>query len=204
MTSCARWKPPSGPGRDPWRHSTPRTGARRPARTGPHGELVPLAEQDRSRWERELLPEEAELITATLPGGAADLYQVEAAIVAVHRQARTRTPGRHRLAADPRPLRPAAARRCQPDGRPQPGGGGRDGPRPGRRTRPAREPGSRPPADPPPPPPHRPCPPARTPRRRPRRCFRHLPGGRRPHRQCPGTPGTSRSGPSGWPGRCEA
>jgi RNA polymerase sigma factor (sigma-70 family) len=40
--------------------------ARRPARTGPHGELIPMAEQDRSRWNAALIAEGVELITGAL------------------------------------------------------------------------------------------------------------------------------------------
>ncbi|GHF51761.1 RNA polymerase sigma24 factor [Kitasatospora xanthocidica] len=65
------------------------TDARRPARTGPYGELVPLEEQDRGRWDREPLGEGLELIAATLPGGQPGPYQVQAAIAAVHSEAPT-------------------------------------------------------------------------------------------------------------------
>jgi RNA polymerase sigma factor (sigma-70 family) len=60
------------------------TDARRPARTGPLGELVPMAEQDRSLWIPELIREGVELITATLPRGPVGPYQLQAAIAAVH------------------------------------------------------------------------------------------------------------------------
>ncbi|GAA3133926.1 RNA polymerase sigma factor (sigma-70 family) [Kribbella aluminosa] len=60
------------------------TDARRPARTGPLGELVPMAEQDRSRWIPELIREGVDLITATLPHGPVGPYQLQAAIAAVH------------------------------------------------------------------------------------------------------------------------
>ncbi|MGZ0152537.1 RNA polymerase sigma factor [Kribbella sp. WER1] len=60
------------------------TDARRPARTGPLGELVPMAEQDRSRWIPELIREGVDLITATLPRGPVGPYQLQAAIAAVH------------------------------------------------------------------------------------------------------------------------
>jgi len=64
------------------------TDARRPARTTPDGALVPLAEQDRDRWDRESVQEGVELITRTLarhpPLGP---YQVQAAIAAVHTEA---------------------------------------------------------------------------------------------------------------------
>jgi RNA polymerase sigma factor (sigma-70 family) len=63
--------------------------ARRPARTGPGGELVPLAEQDRSRWDRRLIAEGVALVSAALPKGAVGEYQVQAAIAAVHDEAKT-------------------------------------------------------------------------------------------------------------------
>ncbi|WP_344446541.1 RNA polymerase sigma factor [Kitasatospora nipponensis] len=63
------------------------TDARRPARTGPHGELVPLAEQDRDRWDRRLLDEGTALISRTLPLGRVGPYQLQAAIAAVHDEA---------------------------------------------------------------------------------------------------------------------
>jgi len=63
--------------------------ARRPARTGPRGELVPLAEQDRSRWDRALIAEGVALVSAALPKGAVGEYQLQAAIAAVHDEAET-------------------------------------------------------------------------------------------------------------------
>jgi RNA polymerase sigma factor (sigma-70 family) len=63
--------------------------ARRPARTGPGGELVPLAEQDRSRWDRALVAEGVALLSAALPKGAVGEYQLQAAIAAVHDEAPT-------------------------------------------------------------------------------------------------------------------
>ena len=65
------------------------TEARRPARTGPHGELVPLAEQDRSRWDQELIADGVELLTTALPSGAVGEYQLQAAIAAIHDEAPT-------------------------------------------------------------------------------------------------------------------
>ena len=65
------------------------TDARRPARTGPSGELVPLAEQDRTKWDRFLIDEGVALITAALPRGPVGAYQVQAAIAAVHDEAAT-------------------------------------------------------------------------------------------------------------------
>ncbi len=63
------------------------TDARGPARTGPSGELIPLAEQDRSRWRRDLITEGVALITAALRRSQMGEYQVQAAIAAVHDQA---------------------------------------------------------------------------------------------------------------------
>lgn len=63
------------------------TDARRPARTGADGELVPLAEQDRTRWDRALIGEGVSLITECLRRGQIGEYQVQAAIAAVHDQA---------------------------------------------------------------------------------------------------------------------
>ncbi|MER8185036.1 sigma-70 family RNA polymerase sigma factor [Kitasatospora sp. NPDC094015] len=65
------------------------THARSPARTGPGGELVPLAEQDRGRWDAGAVAEGIALITATLPRGPVGPYQVQAAIAAVHDEAGT-------------------------------------------------------------------------------------------------------------------
>ncbi|MEE6311192.1 sigma-70 family RNA polymerase sigma factor [Plantactinospora veratri] len=63
------------------------TDARRPARTGPGGSLVPLAEQDRSRWNREYVDEGIALVTRTLSRAPLGPYQVQAAIAAVHAEA---------------------------------------------------------------------------------------------------------------------
>jgi predicted RNA polymerase sigma factor len=61
--------------------------ARRPARTGPGGELIPLAEQDRSRWDQALIAEGMALITGALAQGSVGEYQVQAAIAALHDEA---------------------------------------------------------------------------------------------------------------------
>ena len=61
--------------------------ARRPARTGPRGELIPLAEQDRSLWDREAIAEGVALITETLAKDAIGPYQLQAAIAAIHDEA---------------------------------------------------------------------------------------------------------------------
>ncbi|MDG9712271.1 RNA polymerase sigma factor [Streptomyces sp. DH10] len=63
------------------------TDARRPARIGPGGDLVPLAEQDRGRWDRRLIAEGIDLISKTLPRGQTGPYQLQAAIAAVHDEA---------------------------------------------------------------------------------------------------------------------
>ncbi len=60
------------------------TDARRSARTGPEGELIPLAQQDRRLWNREAIAEGVELVTATLSRGSIGPYQLQAAIAAVH------------------------------------------------------------------------------------------------------------------------
>lgn len=64
------------------------TDARRAARTGPHGELIPLTEQDRSRWDRAQISEGLRLVTATMPAGLTGPYQIQAAIAGLHAQAR--------------------------------------------------------------------------------------------------------------------
>ncbi|NEA35262.1 sigma-70 family RNA polymerase sigma factor [Streptomyces sp. SID13031] len=63
------------------------TDARRPARTGEGGELIPMAEQDRSLWLRASIDEGVELITGALPRGPVGAYQLQAAIAAVHDEA---------------------------------------------------------------------------------------------------------------------
>lgn len=63
------------------------TDARRLARTGPRGELIPLAQQDRSLWDRQQIAEGVSLLSATLPKGAVGPYQLQAAIAAVHDEA---------------------------------------------------------------------------------------------------------------------
>jgi len=63
------------------------TDARRPARTGPDGSLIPLAEQDRSRWHRAAIDEGTALVTDALTWGPPGPYQLQAAIAAVHDEA---------------------------------------------------------------------------------------------------------------------
>ncbi|WP_433382411.1 RNA polymerase sigma factor [Streptosporangium sp. CA-115845] len=64
------------------------TDARRPARIGVDGELVPLAEQDRGRWRRVMIDEGIALLTDALPRKRPGPYQLQAAIAAVHSEAR--------------------------------------------------------------------------------------------------------------------
>jgi RNA polymerase sigma factor (sigma-70 family) len=63
------------------------TDARRPARAGPDGSLIPMAEQDRSVWNAEFIAEGIELITEALPRGPTGPYQLQAAIAAIHDEA---------------------------------------------------------------------------------------------------------------------
>jgi RNA polymerase sigma factor (sigma-70 family) len=63
------------------------TDARRDARTDDDGGLIPLAEQDRSRWNAAAISEGVALITETLPKGSVGPYQIQAAIAAVHDEA---------------------------------------------------------------------------------------------------------------------
>ncbi|MFJ7217911.1 RNA polymerase sigma factor [Amycolatopsis sp. NPDC098790] len=65
------------------------TDARRGARTAPDGSLVPLSEQDRTRWDAEAIAEGVALVTETLPRGPIGPYQLQAAIAAVHDEAPT-------------------------------------------------------------------------------------------------------------------
>ncbi|WP_392667774.1 RNA polymerase sigma factor [Streptomyces sp. LN785] len=61
--------------------------SRRPARIGAHGELVPLAEQDRGRWDRALVAEGQSLVRQCLRRDRPGPYQIQAAINAVHSDA---------------------------------------------------------------------------------------------------------------------
>ncbi|HEV2663679.1 MAG TPA: sigma-70 family RNA polymerase sigma factor, partial [Blastocatellia bacterium] len=63
------------------------TDARRLARTGAGGELIPLAQQDRALWDKRHIEEGVALISATLPRGSVGPYQLQAAIAAVHDEA---------------------------------------------------------------------------------------------------------------------
>ena len=63
------------------------TDARRPARTSAEDTLVPLAEQDRSKWNADAIAEGVALITDTLATAPIGPYQLQAAIAAVHDEA---------------------------------------------------------------------------------------------------------------------
>src|SRR5262249_52094476 len=63
------------------------TDARRAARTGPSGELIPLDEQDRSAWDRSAIAEGVALVTSALSRGAVGPYQLQAAVAALHDEA---------------------------------------------------------------------------------------------------------------------
>jgi RNA polymerase sigma factor (sigma-70 family) len=63
------------------------TNARRAARTGPHEELIPLDKQDRSLWDRVEITEGTGLLALALAKGVVGLYQLQAAIAAVHDEA---------------------------------------------------------------------------------------------------------------------
>jgi len=65
------------------------TDARRAARSGPHGEVIPLDKQDRGLWDRNLIAEGVALVSAALTKGSVGPYQVQAAIAAVHDEADT-------------------------------------------------------------------------------------------------------------------
>ena len=63
------------------------TDARRAARTGLHGELIPLDEQDRTLWDREEIAEGVALVEGAMSAGQVGPYQVQAAIAALHDEA---------------------------------------------------------------------------------------------------------------------
>jgi RNA polymerase sigma factor (sigma-70 family) len=67
------------------------TDARRPARTTANGELVPIAEQDRTLWDAGSIAEGVSLITNALSRGPTGPYQLQAAIAALHDEAPSAT-----------------------------------------------------------------------------------------------------------------
>jgi RNA polymerase sigma factor (sigma-70 family) len=64
------------------------TDARRPARTDRNGDVIPLADQDRSLWNQDAIAEGVTLVTETLSRGSVGPYQLQAAIAAVHDEAK--------------------------------------------------------------------------------------------------------------------
>ncbi|MFF5176244.1 RNA polymerase sigma factor [Micromonospora sp. NPDC000089] len=65
------------------------TDARAAARTGPSGELIPLSDQDRSRWDAAAITEGTALVTRAMARGPVGPYQLQAAIAALHDEAAT-------------------------------------------------------------------------------------------------------------------
>jgi RNA polymerase sigma factor (sigma-70 family) len=63
------------------------TDARRAARTGANGELIPLDEQDRASWDRAAIEDGERILQRALSRGAAGPYEIQAAIAALHDQA---------------------------------------------------------------------------------------------------------------------
>ena len=63
------------------------TDARRAARTGADEELIPLDKQDRTLWDRAEIAEGIGLLTAALSKGSVGLYQLQAAVAAIHDEA---------------------------------------------------------------------------------------------------------------------
>ena len=119
------------------------TEARRPARTTADGSLVPLAEQDRRRWNSGYIAEGVDLISRTLTSSPLGRYQLQAAIGRDPRRGAHRAG--HRLAADRGVVRVAGTPLAHADGQTEPGGGCGDGQRPGGRAEHAGPSGHRPP-----------------------------------------------------------
>ena len=67
------------------------TSARAAARLDPAGDLIPLEEQDRGRWDRALIAEGTALLERALPVGYVGSFQLQAAIAAVHAEAPSAT-----------------------------------------------------------------------------------------------------------------
>ena len=65
--------------------------ARRPARTNAAGDPVPLAEQDRSVWDRARIAEGTALLNRAISGGRVGEYQLQASIAAIHDRAASAT-----------------------------------------------------------------------------------------------------------------
>jgi predicted RNA polymerase sigma factor len=78
------------------------TDARREARTGPNGELIPLDEQNRAKWDRAKISEGTRILERALVRKNAGPYQIQAAIAALHDEAES---NRNGLSTDPQPVR---------------------------------------------------------------------------------------------------
>ena len=65
------------------------THAREPARADARGDLVPLAGQDRRLWRRDEIAEGVAIVERVLPSGPVGRFQLQAAIAAVHAEARS-------------------------------------------------------------------------------------------------------------------
>ncbi len=65
------------------------TDARTPARTGKHGDLISLEHQDRSLWDKARISEGIAIVEHALPRGRVGAFQLQAAIAAVHAEARS-------------------------------------------------------------------------------------------------------------------
>lgn len=63
------------------------TDARKHARTGPSGEVIPLDQQDRTKWNRAQVEEGAALVESAFAQGAVGAYQLQAAIASLHDEA---------------------------------------------------------------------------------------------------------------------
>ena len=97
------------------------TSARAATRVDEHGDLVTLADQDRSRWDAAALAEGVAILERVLPRGPVGRYQLQAAIAAVHAEAPTwrgdRLGAGDRALPDARRGRSGARRHAQPRGR---------------------------------------------------------------------------------------
>ena len=99
------------------------TDARRDARADAGGDLIPLPEQDRSRWDRARIVEGLALLGRAMGSGRVGEYRLQAPSPPC--TTAQRRPDR--LAADRGAVRPARAGHRQPGGHAQPGGGGGHG-----------------------------------------------------------------------------
>ena len=87
LTRCARTLLPEDPEVTGLLALMLLTDARRAARTGPEEELIPLTKQDRTLWDQVEISEGIDLLTAALSKGSVGLYQLQAAVAAVHDEA---------------------------------------------------------------------------------------------------------------------